>query len=123
VTLLRFVPEPWLSLGLIAALFVAYLYGNVTGTGTERLKQEHAKLQETNAALVRQRDASLEIQTKMAQSMSSLRLQQQDRAKVTDAVIAEIEKGPSTGACVLDDARRLRLQSIRIGPSRTNPRP
>ncbi|AEI71082.1 hypothetical protein [EBPR siphovirus 2] len=120
--LLRFIPEPWGTIGLVLLVLAAYAYGNITGTGTERLRQETAKLTATIATMQRQADAALDIQTRMAQRLAELRASEQAHDATVDTLIKEIESRPAIGACVLDDARRLRLQSIRIGHPPANQR-
>lgn len=114
------IPEPWLSLGIIAALFAAWFYGDLSGSSREAQKAEIASLTSTVAALEQQRDAAVAIQTQMAQRLSEVRAESLQRKKVTDDLVQQLRAKPAAAGCILDDARRLRLQAIRIGHPRAD---
>lgn len=119
--LLRLIPEPWATLLLLGALAAAWLYGDLTGGAREKQAAEISRLHQTVSAMERQRDAALDIQTKMAQRLSEVRAESLQREKETDDLIDQLRAAPAADSCLLDDARRLRLKSIRIGPARANP--
>lgn len=99
-----------IAAAVVLALFAAYQ----TGVRGERKRGEAASLRQTIAVMQRNAEVSLDIQTRMAQRLAALRIEEQEQDVRVDALIADIERRPA-GACILDDARRLRLQSIRIG--------
>ncbi|CAM5764684.1 hypothetical protein [Bosea minatitlanensis] len=122
--LLKLIPEPYATLLLAAAVAVAWLYGDLTGSARQaqkaeiaRQKSEIATLSQTVETMERQRQAAIEIQTKMAQRLSEVRVESQKREKQTNDLVEQLRAKPAAGACLLDDARRLRLQAIRIGPA------
>lgn len=122
--LLKLIPEPYATLLLAAAVAAAWLYGDLTGSSRqaqraeiERQKVKVAELMETVSAMDRQRQAALEIQTKMAERLSEVRAESLQRKKVTDDLVQQLRAKPAAASCLLDDARRLRLQAIRIGPA------
>lgn len=141
------IPEPWLSLGIVAALLAALFYGDLTGSAREaqraelaRQKDRVAELTRTVAAIERQRAASVEIQTKMALRLSDFRAQSLQREKDTDDLVEQIraesaererhtaEVASQAGAfpplpdgCILNDSRRMRLRAIPVGPARADP--
>lgn len=120
--LLAFIPEPYASLLLIGLVGGAWLYGDITGRGSERQKNEIAKLTTTVKVMTEQRDTALAIQTKMAETMSGLRLQVEERKGQVSVVVKQIEAEPTSRACLLSDAQRMRLRAIRIGPPPRNSR-
>lgn len=97
---------------LVAGAVLAGTYQ--TGVNAERKRGEAVALRQTIATMKRQAEVSLDIQTRMAQRLAALRVAEQEQDVRVDALIADIERR-SAGACILNDARRLRLQSIRIG--------
>lgn len=119
--LLALIPEPWLSLGVVGAVLLAWLYGDLSGSARQAQREKLASLEQTMAAVERQRDAAVEIQTQMATRLSQARAESSQREKATDDLIEKLRVQPVASVCVLDDARRLRLRSIRIGSARANP--
>ncbi len=112
--ILALIPEPWASAILAGALLIAYTYGNVTGKGTERLKNTVANLTAQNEQLTKDYNAAISIQTAMALRVSEVRAENIELARQG----ADLEKRFSTapgGKCVLSDADRLSIKSIRIG--------
>lgn len=119
--LLRLVPEPWVSIALALAALALWTHGRVTGSGAEAARRELVELRSERTELVRQRDASLDIQVRMAERLSALRLESREREEETERMIDEFRKRPVSAVCTVSDSDRLRLQSIRIGPARTDP--
>lgn len=113
----------WADIALAVLLLAVWAYGDITGKGSERQKNEIEKLTNTVKILTEQRDTTLAIQTKMAETMSDLRLKVQARKDQVSVVVEQIKAAPSSGACLLSDAQRLRLRTIRIGSPTVNPRP
>ncbi len=119
--LLALIPEPYASLLLIGLIGGAWLYGDITGKGTERQKNEIEKLTNTVKVITEQRDTGLAIQTKMADTMSRLREEAEKRKGQVSVVVKEIRTVAPARACLLSDAQRMRLRTIRIGPATPNP--
>ncbi|WP_336812269.1 hypothetical protein [Bosea sp. MMO-172] len=118
--LLKLIPEPYASLLLAAAVAVAWLYGDLTGSAREAQKAEIARLDQTVTVMEQQRDAAVAIQTQMAQRLSEVRAESLQRKTTTDELIQQLREKPAGAGCILDDARRLRLQKIRIGSPRAD---
>lgn len=119
--LLAFIPEPYASLLLLGLIGGAWLYGDITGKGSERQKNEIERLTNTVKVITEQRDTGLAIQTKMAETMSGLRLEANSRKERVSVVVKEIRTAAPARACLLSDAQRMRLRSIRIGSPSANP--
>lgn len=118
--LLKLIPEPWATLLMIGAVVAAWLYGDLSGGERQAQKDKIARLDQTVTAMERQRDASVEIQTKMAQRLAELRGASLQREKETNDLVEQLRAKTPADSCILDDAQRLRLRSIRIGPARAD---
>lgn len=115
------IPEPWLSLGIVAAVLAAWFYGDLTGSSRQAQRDKLAGLEQTVATMKRERDAALAIQTQMATRLSEVRAESTQREKDADDLIEKLRAQPVASVCLLDDARRVRLRSIKIGPARADP--
>ncbi len=115
--ILRFIPEPWASMIIVGAILFAYIYGNVTGTGSERLKNSVAILTAEKKFLTESLDNAMAIQLRIANASSDNRLKAEElRAKGTS--LEKMFAGPSVGRCNLTDTERMRITGIRIGARR-----
>ncbi len=122
--LLRFIPEPWGTVILVSVVLIAYAYGNITGRGSERLKNEVANLTAKTEVLTATLNNAIAIQTRAAENAAAIRISnEQLRARGTDLEkrLLDEEKRNPARACILSDAERMQLKAIRIG-GRTNTR-
>jgi hypothetical protein len=117
--LLRLIPEPWASALLAGTVLLAYAYGNITGVGSERLRNTSAILEARNRELTTDLANAISMQTQMANRVAEVRAANTELQKRG----IEIEKSSSTpqGKCTISDADRVRLQSIRIGRPQARP--
>lgn len=113
--LLRLIPEPWATLGLGVAFFLAYLYGSVTGTSSERTRNQVAILTQQNKVLTQDLNSASRIQQEIAQEASDAR-GEIELLKGRGAKLANDLKAKSSGPCDFSNAERLRIQrDIPIG--------
>lgn len=119
--LLRLIPEPYATLLLAGAVFLAWLYGDLTGSARQAQREQITTLNQTVSAMQRQRDAAVEIQTQMATRLSEVRAESVQREKETDDLVEQLRAKPAAQSCLLDDDRRMRLRSIRIGSPGPHP--
>lgn len=114
--LLAFIPEPWGSLVLVAVVFGAWAYGDITGRGSARQAAEIERLEASVQRAKEDRDASLAVQLGMAERLSELRAVNVERETTTNDLIAKIRKAGNR--CHVSDDIRVQLLRIRIGPPR-----
>ena len=111
--LLKLIPEPYATGAIVTLVGIAYLYGNVTGKGTERLRNTVASLRADNKALTDNINNAISIQTAMAVSTSKIRAEMEELKSRGVGIAAEFQSasGPS---CVLSSTERMRVKSIRV---------
>lgn len=119
--LLAFIPEPWGSLALVAVIFGAWAYGDISGRGSAKQAAEIKRLEASVQRAKEDRDASLAVQLGMAERLSELRLASQERKEKTRGIVSDIQSG--SNRCVVPDSLRMRLLTIRIGRQAASPRP
>ncbi len=119
---------PWADVALALLVAGAWLYGDITGKGAERQKNQIETLQNEKKTLIEQRDAASEVQRQMARNVAVARGAQaevEEKAGVLERELREEErknrgKG-SAGPCTVDERQRLRYE--RLWPRPATPAP
>ena len=106
--LLRFIPEPYATLALGAAIICAYLYGSVTGTSSERTRNQVALLTAQNKVLTQDLVNASRIQQEVAQEASDAR-SEIELLKGRGANLAKTFS-KSSGPCSFSNDERLRIE-------------
>lgn len=106
--ILRLIPEPYATIVVVAAISLAYLYGNVTGKGSERTRNAVEQLTRQNIALTKDLIDGSRLQQEIAQEASDAR-GEIELLKVRGARLEQYFKDKSSG-CYLSPAERLRIE-------------
>lgn len=113
IRLLALIPEPWASLGLVFALVFAYLYGSVTGRGTERQKAEIARLQSQVNILKTDVRLASEAAKNAEAAEREMAAEVLNYQKLADGIDREVAKQPPADRAPLSDWGARRLRNIR----------
>lgn len=113
--LLRFIPEPWGTVAIAAAVIGAYFYGNTTGNVKGRYEEQLKTLRQQNQYLTEDLKNASRVQTAISREVVEAR-NDVDLLKVRGAELAKALEAKSNGVCNLSNAERMRIRStITIG--------
>lgn len=120
--LLRLIPEPWASGIVVGAVILAYLYGSVTGTGSERQRNAVKQLTQQNKVLTQDLINGSRVQEEIAREANEAR----NEITLLKGKSAKLEKDlrNKNRSCWFTPAERLRIErTLPLGQRQTYPTP